>query len=212
MSGPSPRPFEGIDVQNAHVTNSRWTDRIGMQFARVAGGVKRGLGLARPSITILNADASSHRAPAPGGNVGGGLSLAQLGLQLQRSALSLFGEFVKTGEDGVSLVDYDAMQLSAAFAAYAALTVQLRSCALQSPAAIGSRDSQLAFWLNLYCSSAASMGRNAALRAMTLLQVQLPRHPRQAASFEHFHIWQLLQQHRVCKRTSFHDVLPLLTS
>ncbi len=150
MSIPASCPLERRVEQNAHSLTSKWTDRIGLQFARVAGGMKRSLGLGRPSLTILNAASTSHPASAPVSEVGSGDSLAQLGLQLQRSALALFGEFVKTDEDGASLVDYDAMQSSAAFAAYVALTVKLRSSELQTPAAIGSRDSQLAFWLNLY--------------------------------------------------------------
>ena len=166
MSDPAPRPLGSSVAQNAINMSSRWTDRVGLQFARVASGMKRGLGLGRPRLTILNATPPlADPAPSPGD------SLAQLGLQLQRSALALFGEFVKTGDDGVSLVDYDAMRSSAAFAAYVALTGQLRGSSLLSPAAIGGRDSQLAFWLNLCESHVAAVARAPGYIVMILMQV-----------------------------------------
>ena len=134
----------------------KWTDSFGMQVARVAGGVKRGLGLGRPTHTIMNpAAAANPPSPVPEGEaaVGAVESLADLGLHLQRSALGLFGDFVTTGQDGVSLVDYDAMRSSEAFAAYVSLTDKLRCIQMESPADIGSKDEQVAFWLNLCVSS-----------------------------------------------------------
>jgi hypothetical protein len=123
-----------------------------MHASRFASGVKRAFSIGRPSLTIMNAAADSPLLPASAG-AGAGQSLADLGLHLQRSALGMFGEFVKTAEDGVSLVDYDAMKSSEAFASYTKLTAELRGAAMPTPAAIGSRDEQLAFWLNLYALS-----------------------------------------------------------
>jgi hypothetical protein len=155
-SAPASRPLEVSVAQNSLNVSSKWTDRIGIQLARVAGGMKRGLGIGRPSLTILNAASDTRPPPPPsGGDAATEPSLAQLGLQLQRAALALIGEFVTTGGDGVSLVDYGAMRSSEAFAAYLKLTDQLRASALQSPAAIGGIDTQRAFWLNLYAPLAA---------------------------------------------------------
>jgi hypothetical protein len=154
-SGRAPPPFDASAASShqAPALDRKWSDRLGMHASRFASGVKRAFGIGRPSLTIMNAAAAAAAAAPPlpaSAGVGGGASLADLGLQLQRSALGLFGEFVKTAEDGVSLVDYDAMKSSEAFASYTQLTALLRGAAMPSPAAIGSRDEQLAFWLNLY--------------------------------------------------------------
>ncbi len=140
-------------THQALVLDRKWTDRVAMRASRFASGVKRAFGLGRPSLTIMNAAPDSLPLPADAVGISDGESLADLALQLQRSALGMFGEFVKTAEDGVSLVDYDAMQSSEAFASYKRLTAQLRVAAMPAPAAIGSRDEQLAFWLNLYAIS-----------------------------------------------------------
>jgi hypothetical protein len=145
-------PNESSQAPSVRISN-KWSDRFGIQVARVAGCMKRGLGLGRPTLTIMNAAAhSTVPSPSPSGGLEGGASLAQLGLLLQRAALGLFGDFVTTGPDGVSLVDYDAMRSSEAFAAYVSLTDKLRCIQMESPAAIGNKDEQLAFWLNLYVS------------------------------------------------------------
>jgi hypothetical protein len=126
-SGRMQPPLEHSAAPYVPVHMSRkWTDSFGMQVARVAGGVKRGLGLGRPTHTVMNsaAAAATSPSPVPGGEaaVGAVESLADLGLHLQRAALGLFGDFVTTGQDGVSLVDYDAMRSSEAFAQYLKLT------------------------------------------------------------------------------------------
>lgn len=157
-SGRDQHPIEKANAEPSHVPSvrisSRWSDRFGIQVARVAGGMKRGIGLGRPALTIMNAAAhTTVPSPTSSGGVEGGASLAQLGLLLQRAALGLFGDFVTTGPDGVSLVDYDAMRSSEAFAAYVSLTDKLRCIRMESPADIGSKDEQVAFWLNLCVSS-----------------------------------------------------------
>jgi hypothetical protein len=141
-------------VPSVHMSR-KWTDSFGMQVARVAGGVKRGLGLGRPTHTVMNLAAAAATPPSGEAAVGAVESLADLGLHLQRAALGLFGDFVTTGQDGVSLVDYDAMRSSESFAQYLKLTDKLRSIQMQSPADIGDRDAQLAFWLNLCVFSSA---------------------------------------------------------
>ena len=66
-------------------------------------------------------------------------SVSDLGLQLQRAALGLYGEFVSTGEDGVSLVNYEGMRGSEGFAQYVALTHALRGVVMRGPGDIGDR-------------------------------------------------------------------------
>jgi hypothetical protein len=124
--------------------SSKWSDRVGLSFSRFAGGIKRALGMSERSMVIMNAPSSSSEGVAKVE-----ASPADVGLRLQRTALGLFGEFVRTGDDGVSLVDYSSMRSSAGFAEYLQLTDQLRCLEMRSPEQIGSRDDQMAFWLNL---------------------------------------------------------------
>lgn len=208
---PSPEPkSESHRVQMSH----KWTDTFGLHVARVAGGVKRGLGLGRPTLTIMNAAADAPVLPALVGAASGGETLADLGLHLQRAALGLCGDFVVTGEDGVSLVDYDAMRTSDAFAAYVTLTQKLRCADMPTPAAIGDREAQLAFWLNMcafpsvLCNETHTLcfstPASCEVFLLTLhVQVQLSRHARQAATRQNIRFGRFLRQHRVRGQSIF---------
>ncbi len=57
---PEPEPKSELHrVQMSH----KWTNTFGLHVARVAGGMKRGLGLGRPTLIIMNAAADAPLLP-----------------------------------------------------------------------------------------------------------------------------------------------------